>query len=966
MRLCHPSITAIGRPITFRFEGKEIHTLEGETVATALSAAGVLSIRGTLSGAPRGLHCGMGACFDCLVTIDGRASQRACLAAATDGMEVSGNAPPIFAPLGPRPAAFKPEERAADVLVVGAGPAGLSAAIAAREAGASVILLDEREKAGGQYLKPLATSHAYASRTDVAPDAQFHEGDRLRAAAAAKGVTVETGALVWGAFAPDHIAAVVGNREIIFRPRRLILAPGAHERPVAVPGWTLPGVMTTGGLQTLARASRVCPAEPVVIAGSGPLNFQLAAELIASGVRLGAVVEAAPRPGATALAEILALTRNAPDLFRLGLSYLFRLRRAGVPVFWASAVEAIEGRGSISAVRITTRAGERRIAARLLALNMGFQPDTALARTLGAMHRFVDVGLGHLATIVDEEGRTSLAGVFAVGDGAEFGGARVAMARGRLAGFAAARDLGLSVPSDRSVHIALSRAKAFQHALWRIFPPPRFERAALADSTIVCRCEEVTAGRLRAEIAGGAASLPALRKATRAGMGLCQGRFCAATIARLCPQQPEPFAFAFPRSPVRSIPMVPLMFPGPEFEAEHIPEPALPTHRPSDHATVVPRTADVLVIGGGIIGLATALYLAREGADVLLAEREQDFAMAASTANAGSLHIQLLAYDFSESGPFDGGPAAATLPLGPQSIALWKEIATEVGESLGIVTEGGLMVAEDEGAMCWLAAKVAMENRHGIASRLIGADELRAIAPALSPTLVGADFCPGEGYGDPLRGSFALRRLAEQSGVRLLQGAEVTALAGIGNIWNVETSRGPIRAGRIVNAAGPYSRRIAAMAGLGVPASGTVQQVIVTAPVQPLMRHLVLLARRHLSLKQQANGSFLIGGGWFGDYDAASGATKPFRHNIEANLWVAAQALPMLAGLSAVRAWTGMAPEIDAAPLLGEAPGFPGFFNALAANAYTLGPIIGRLTATAIRHGTELNPAYTLSRFAVR
>jgi D-hydroxyproline dehydrogenase subunit alpha len=969
MRLRHPAIRAVGRPITIQFEGKGIAALEGESVAAALSAAGVLSLRRTQSGAPRGLHCGIGACFDCLVTIDGRVGQRACVALVADGMEVSGGVPRAFAPLGPVPTRLQPEERTPDVLVVGAGAAGLSAAIAAREAGASVVLLDEREKPGGQYLKPLAASQGYAGPNDAAPDGQFGEGDRLRAAAVATGLTIETGALAWGAFAPDEIAAVVRDREIVFRPRRLILAPGAHERPMPLPGWTLPGVMTTGGLQTLARAARVCPAEPVIIAGSGPLNFQLAAELVASGVRLGAVVEAAPRPGVAALAELPVLAWNAPDLLRLGVSYLLRLRRARVPIFWASAIAAIDGDDHPSAVRIATPAGERRIAAGLVALNAGFQPETGLARALGAAHHFVDVGLGHLATITDEEGRTSLPAVFAVGDGAEFGGARVAAARGRLAGLAAARDLGFRPAAEREVGAALARAKMFQRALWRIYSPSPFDAAALADGITVCRCEEVTAGRLRTEIAHGATSLAALKRATRAGMGPCQGRFCAAIVVRFCAGRTEPLAFAFPRPPIRPVPITPLMFPGPEFAAEHIPEPTLallPSHLRAGLAPALPQTADVLVVGGGIVGLATAFYLAREGIDVLIAERQQDFAMAASTANAGSLHVQLLAYDFSETGPPDGGPAAATLPLGLQSIALWKEIAAEAGEPLGIVTDGGLMVAENEQAMRWLAAKVAMENRHGIPSRLIGKDELHAVAPALSPALVGADFCPGEGYGDPLRGSLALRRLAERSGARLLPGAEVTALARVGSAWHAETSSGPIRAGSVVNAAGPYARRVAAMAGLAVPVSGTVQQVVVTAPVPPLTRHLVLLAGRHLSLKQQANGSFLLGGGWFGEYDEATGVTKPIRCNIEANLWLAGRALPALAGLSAVRAWTGMAPEIDAAPLLGEAPGIPGFFSALAANAYTLGPVIGRLTAAAIHQRADPDPVYTLARFADR
>ncbi|MGH7086874.1 MAG: FAD-dependent oxidoreductase, partial [Acetobacteraceae bacterium] len=710
-----------GQPIRFRFEGEEIAAIAGETVAAALSAAGHLAFRLTRSGRPRGLHCGIGACFDCLVTIDGRAAERACLVAARPGMEVSGAFPTQPAALAPVPVAAEPAEERPDILVIGAGAAGLSAAIAAREAGAAVVVLDERDKPGGQYFKPLAASHATR-----APDAQFRQGDALREAAARAGVVVASGGLAWGAFAPDEIAALAGDRAVVFRPRRLILAPGAHERPVALPGWTLPGVLTTGALQTLARAQRVCPAEPVLIAGNGPLNFQLAAELLASGVRLAGVIEAAPRPGSAALGALLAMARAAPDLIATGLSQLWRLRRAGVPVFWGSGISAIEGTDRATAVSLSTPAGARRMTVGLVALNAGFQPETALARALGAEHRFVDVGLGHLATVTDDEGRTSVPSVFAVGDGAAFGGARMAMARGRLAGLASARDLGFAAPSgaapaDAAAVRALARAVSFQRALWRLFSPPRSDPESLADDTIVCRCEEITAGRLRAEVALGAGSLTALKRGSRAGMGPCQGRFCAATIARLCPAPPESFSFAAPRPPVRPVPMAPLAFPGPEFDAAHIPSPTPPMHRtlglspaaPSPASAASERSTDVLVIGGGIVGLATAFYLAREGIDVLVAERDA-FTMTASTANAGSLHVQLLAYDFSESGPADGGPAAAALPLGRESIALWTEIAGAAGESLSLVTAGGLMVAEDEGDMRWLAAKVAMEHRYGL------------------------------------------------------------------------------------------------------------------------------------------------------------------------------------------------------------------------------------------------------------
>ncbi len=958
MRLSHRTIRPQGRAISFRFDNNPIPALEGETIAAALSAAGIVAFRRTASGAPRGLHCGIGACFDCVVTVDGRIGQRACMTKVADGMVVSGEATLPLAPLGAEPESAQAEERVCDVLVVGAGPAGLSAAIAAADAGAAVVVLDERSATGGQYAKPLADSHA-----DAAPDAQFRLGTQLRDHALAVGARIETEATVWGGFAADEIAALVQGRAVTFRPRRLVLAPGAHERPVPLPGWTLPGVMTTGALQTLVRAQRVCPGERVLIAGSGPLNLQLACELLAGGLKPLAVVEAAPRPSLATWREAWTMARTAADLVREGIGMLLTLKRAGVPVLWSARVKDLHGEGRVQSAHVAGRTFDRTYDVDVVALNLGFQPEVGLARALGVPQRFVDVGLGHLASETDADGRTSVDGVFAVGDGASLGGSRVAMARGRLAGLAAARDLGLSAPDEPATRAALARALGFQDALWRLFRPIRLRPGSLPDETIVCRCEEVTAGRLRQELAGGLTSLPALKKATRAGMGSCQGRFCSATIARLCPDSPDDFAFAAPRAPLRPVPAVPLMFEAPEFEAPLLQAPNPPARlHPLPDLPAESRHADVLVIGGGLAGLCTAYFLARDGADVLLAERDEA-GMAASTANAGSLHVQLLSYDFDDDTPEDGGPSAHTLPLAPRSIALWQQIAAEAGESLGIRTEGGLMLADSAAGMDWLRRKSAMERRWGIESHVLGANELRDLAPALAETMVGADFVPAEGYGDPLRGTMAVLKLAQRHGARLLRGAEVLAIARDGAAWRVTTSKGSITAGRVVNATGPWAARIGRMVGLDLPVSGTVQQVIVTEPAPPLTRHLIALAHRHLSLKQQASGGFLVGGGWFGGFDPASGRTHNLRRNIEGNLWVCARVLPVLRSLNIIRSWTGINPAIDRAPILGEAPGLPGFFNTVTANGYTLGPVVGRITADAILRGEAVNPHYRLERF---
>jgi D-hydroxyproline dehydrogenase subunit alpha len=947
MRLTHPSIRPVGRAISFLFDDRRIEALEGETVGAALSAAGITTFRHTPSGAPRGLFCGMGACFDCVVTVDGRIGQRACLTQAIDGMQV-GSGFPAEMVFDATPVA---EDRDCDVLVVGGGIAGLSAGIAAAEAGASVVLLDERRAPGGQFAKPLAPSHA-----DAAPDAQFRLGTDLRARAERAGVRIESSAMVWGAFAANEIAALVRGQSVTYHPRRLILATGAHEAPVPIPGWTLPGVMTTGGLQTLARTQRVMPGSRVLIAGTGPLNLQLACELVTGGMKEVTVLEAAPRFGAAAWRDLARMAWAAPDLLLDGVSMLRRLRRAGVKVVWGATLDRLEGTDRVAAAV----SGGQRFPVDVVALNMGFQPEVNLARALGVPHRLVERRAGYLATETDAEGRTAVTGVFAAGDGAILGGSRVAVARGRLAGLAAAREIGFAAPADRAARRALVRAEAFQDALWRLFAVPP---VTVVDEAIVCRCEEVTAARLRAEIAGGLTSLPALKKATRAGMGRCQGRFCAATIARMCPSLAEPDNFAAPRAPLRPVPAAPLMREAPEFTAPLLSDPAPPVRL---HALppmpVEARHADVVVVGGGAAGLSTAYFLAKGGADVLLIDRDEA-AMAASTANAGSLHVQLLSYDFNDDTPLDGGPAAHTLPLAPRSIALWKEIAAAAGEDLGIRTEGGLMLAEDEAGMAWLRRKSAMERRWGIESHVLGSNELRDLAPALSDRMVGADFVPAEGYGDPLRGMMALLHQAQGCGARLLRGAEVLGVERSGSGWTVMTSKGVVTAGRVVNATGPWAARIGRMVGLDLPVTGTVQQVIVTEPAPVLTRHLVAMANRHLSLKQQASGGFLIGGGWFGDFDAKTGRTSPLRRNIEGNLWVCERALPVVKALSIVRAWTGINPSIDRAPLLGEVPGLPGFYNTVTANGYTLGPVVGQITAEAILHGEEIDSRYRIGRF---
>ena len=191
----------------------------------------------------------------------------------------------------------------------------------------------------------------------------------------------------------------------------------------------------------------------------------------------------------------------------------------------------------------------------------------------------------------------------------------------------------------------------------------------------------------------------------------------------------------------------------------------------------------------------------------------------------------------------------------------------------------------------------------------------------------------------------------------------VTGIERDGAAFRVTTESGTIRAGLVVNAAGPWAGHIGRMAGLEVPVTGTVQQVIATEATAPVMRHLVAHAGRHLSLKQGDGGHLLVGGGWPGNADPRDGATRNLRRSIEGNLWIAGRVVPALEGLHAIRAWTGLNVQIDRAPIVGATARMPGFFHTVTSNGMTLGPVAGRMTADAVLGREAVPPQFSLDRF---
>lgn len=951
-----------GSAITFTFDGEPVTSCPGDSIAAALTAAEMPALGRRMSGVPRGVYCGMGACQDCLVTVDGRRSVRSCMAEVRSGMVVERQVDGEGTILAGADTAPPIEEIEADCVIVGAGPAGLEAAIAATEAGLSVLVIDERSAPGGQYFKPPSEGNRKQRR-----DAQHRAGDVLRQRFAECGARLADESVVWFARAEagGFLLRFTGaERESRVSAAAVILATGAHERPAPVPGWCAPGVMTIGAAQTFARRYGVAPGKRVLIAGQGPLGLQLAAELLAIGAEVVGVAERSSMP----LPRLARLGLIDPKLALQGAGYLSRLARSRVP-FWrgceVTAIAAPEGTDGLRDVTLATLDGfrQRNLRADAICMGDGFQPQIELARLLGCPIELDKTGSPLIRR--EDDGATSVRGLWVAGDGGGLGGAQSALAQGRMAALSVARYLGRDMPEDREARRRLTRARRFQTALWRAYEAP--PRPAPRGETIVCRCESVTAREIEEAIDAQATEPGAIKRRTRCGMGRCQGRFCTSTLLRILIErgiEVPPVSLVAPQLPARPVGIDMLAREKPEWGGHRE---ARPSARPEPPVTTpLPMgKVDVLVIGAGVTGLAAARQAALTGARVLCVDRGRVGAEA-SGGNAGSLHLQLLSWDFGAKAVSGGSPALRTLPLQAESIALWSELQAERQADFEMKVTGGLMLAENPDQIAFLKAKAKAEGKVGTETHVIDKDDIGRIAPALSDRFVAAAWCPGEGKINPLAANDALLAATRERGATVVERCPVLSIESDGDGYTVGTSGGAVRTGRIIIAAGGWSSQLGAMLDVTLPIRGAPLQMIVTEPAPPLVPCLVAHADRHLTLKQAAAGSLLIGGAWPAAVNAG-GQSEVLPDSLEGNLWVAARTVPAISGLSMVRSWAAMNIDIDGAPLLSHLPGHPNVVVAATANGYTLGPLVGRAAAEGVLAG-QMRPdlaEFNLNRFEI-
>ncbi len=576
-RLPDPSLIDTA-PVSFRFEGQVIEAHAQDSVAGALLAAGIGWMRTAAnSGERRAPWCMMGTCFECLVDIDGLGRRQACLTPVRDGMDVR-RAGATREPLSPEdfpkdPSKTLPENRPetsnVDVLVIGAGPAGLAAAATAAECELSVLLIDEQTHPGGQIYRRISPAlqgvppDGKVGGADRIPGLHRKRGDALIRRFRTSTAAYAPGTAVWRIDDDGTVACRDDRGAWTATARRIIIATGAMERPTPLPGWTLPGVMGTGAAQIMLKSTGAVPAGRTVLAGSGPLLLLAALQLRAAGTDIAGVLQTTRRRDFAAAAPLLPRALQAYPMLAEGAAMMRTLRRSRLPVWrGCQSIEAL-GEEHVEAVRFQAGGSGEAVVieTETLLVHEGVIPATHLSRQAGCRHLWREAPR-HWEPETDAWGATDRPRIAVAGDTAGILGAEAAALSGEITALDAAFHLGcidmtLRDRLARPLHRRRQKLAAIRPLLDRLYRPPPEMLAPAEDRVMVCRCEEVRVGEIRGALRLGATGPNQLKAFTRCGMGPCQGRMCAATAGELIARErrlpvPEVGSFRI-RPPVKPV-----------------------------------------------------------------------------------------------------------------------------------------------------------------------------------------------------------------------------------------------------------------------------------------------------------------------------------------------------------------------------------------------------------------------------
>jgi len=433
-----------------------------------------------------------------------------------------------------------------DLVIIGGGPAGIAAAATAAKHGLSVALIDERPTLGGQIYKRVGPGFKVKSAKEVGKD--YFLGEELIAELDHSNVKLFLETLVATIEDSAVVVASAGQHAEKLGYKKLLISPGAYDRPVVFPGWTLPGVITAGAAQSLVKTQRVLPGSRIFFAGSGPLALAFPAQLSGYGANIVGIIEAAPRPGIfKALRILLAIFGNL-DLMRDAAKYQFHLISNRIPMNYRRIIVSANGKDRVESVthaRVDKNwrvipGTEKTVAVDALCVGYGFFPSVELFRLLGCELEYEE-SRGGAVVKLDNWGATSVANVFGAGDGTGISGSYVAIARGRLAALKIAAELGKisekSLPGlAAGYQKTFAQRTKFQSAINSAYEIKSGIYELANNETVICRCESV---KLESILPSLESTIdPSVVKAyTRCGMGLCQGRNCQRQISALIAQK---------------------------------------------------------------------------------------------------------------------------------------------------------------------------------------------------------------------------------------------------------------------------------------------------------------------------------------------------------------------------------------------------------------------------------------------
>ena len=419
-----------------------------------------------------------------------------------------------------------------DVIIIGAGPAGMSAASVAANGGLDVLLLDEQPDAGGQVYRNIKQNESEQNWFGN----DYSVGKHLVNAINCNKITKYFKATVWRVEKNKRVIWSHNGESKISTASHIVLATGAQERPFPFPGWTLPGVMTVGSAQILMKSSGIFPKEAVLV-GSGPLLYLVATQMIDANCPPKALLETQTlRMMMNSLIHLPKALLNMKSLIK-GFMFIQKIKSAGVPRYKSvSRLEAQSSENGSIKFLFLHKGIRRSLTTKLLLIHQGVIPSTEISRSIGVDHSWNKSQLA-FQPIIDKWGKTNIDGIYIAGDCAGINGSNAAVFYGKKVATKILYETGrvnfyFYIKQSLCLWTRLFFTNSVRLFLDTIFAVPQ-EILLPSDETIVCRCEEKTAEEVKLGISEGICGVRQLKTSIRSGMGLCQGRMCDAIIRNI-------------------------------------------------------------------------------------------------------------------------------------------------------------------------------------------------------------------------------------------------------------------------------------------------------------------------------------------------------------------------------------------------------------------------------------------------